>query len=321
MKKNVLIACFCNVFCGLAAHAQVDAYPWAPVGAVWLYKGSSIVSDLYYKLAYEKDTVVFNKPVKKMVVTKFEYIGMAPNFVRTRDVFISNEYLYHSNDSVFWYNNNRFQLLYLFSAVTGSSWSIQKSSYFTCLNAGIPDTNTITLRNVQQLSLANRQFIVMDANPQPYWTIGTRIVKNIGSTQSPFPIPGHLGCSVVDGNMGLSQYLTCYYDNLRGRLDFGGLGKCQELITNTKDIYAREPNQSPFNLFPNPVSNTLNILNPYAYEIKTISIFDMYGKQYISVPNIDNTTLDVQHLPNGMYIIVLHTANQFNYSIKFVKSK
>jgi hypothetical protein len=319
MKKIFLIGCFCNIFWVLSA--QVDVHPWAPPGAVWLYKGSSMVSDLYFKLVYEKDTMVLNKQVKKIVVTKFEYIGIFPNIIKTRDLFVANEYMYHSNDSVFWYNNNQFQLLYLFSAGIGTSWTIQKSSYFTCLNAGTPDTNTLTLRNVQQLSLANRQFTVMDANPQPYWTIGTRLVKNIGSTRCPFPIPGSLGCSVVDGNSGLPSFLTCYYDNLRGRLDFGGLGKCEELITTTKDVYSKESTQSIFNIFPNPVSDRLHIVNPYAYEIKKISIFDMYGKLQIAATNTDNRTLDIQDLSNGMYIIVIQTANSFNHSIKFVKSK
>jgi hypothetical protein len=320
MKKKILVVlCFFKIFQSL--FAQVDAHPWTPTGATWLYQATSQMSVLYFKFVYQKDTLAFGKEVKKIVVTKFEYIGIVPNLVRTRETFVSNEYMYNSHDSVFWYNNNQFQLLYVFSAGNGASWVVQKSNYFTCLNPGTPDTNTLTIRNVQQLLLANRQFTVMDANPQPYWTIGTRIVKNIGSMKSLFPVPGNAGCSVIDGNVGIPEYLTCYYDNLRGNLDFGGNGKCQELISATQDVYEKNKHNTVFTIFPNPASSTLNILSQSHLDIERISVFDMFGKPQMAVKYTGNNELDIDNLPNGIYIIVIQASNHLNYSIKFIKAK
>ena len=321
MKKSIIIMVFgFTSICSMVA--QVDAYPWAPTGATWLYRASSQNSQLYFKLSYQKDTSFFGRNVKKIVVTKFEYIGIPPNLLRTKETFVRNEYMYNSQDSVFWYNDNAYQLLYLFSAVSGSSWTIQKSDYFTCLNSsGTPNSNLLTVRTVQEATMGSQLFTVIDANPQPYWTIGTRLIKNIGSTRSPSPLPGSLGCTVIDGNIGQPDALTCYYDNLRGSIDFGGVGNCQGLVTKINDL---DKNDSKlFVISPNPVIDNLQIKGNSSVKLESINVFDMFGKQYFFIKNIDsnNSEIDVSSLPDGMFIIVLHTSNNFNQSLKFVKIK
>jgi Secretion system C-terminal sorting domain len=320
MKKSIITTILGLIsICSMIA--QVDTHPWSPTGATWLYRGSSLTSQLYFKLSYQKDTLFSGKNVKKIVVSKFEYIGIPPNLVRTKETFVRNEYMYNSQDSVFWYNDNTFQLLYLFSASNGSSWAIQKSNYYTCLDSGTPNTNLITVRNTQQVSIGGRQFNIIDANPQPYWTIGTRIIKNIGPTRSPFPVPGSLGCPIVDGNIGLPESLSCYFDNTRGTIDMDGVGNCQGLITKTNNL---DKNESKlFVISPNPVINNLQIRNNSFVEIESINVFDMLGKQYLTVKNINNSNpdIDVSSLPDGMFVIVLHTSNKLNHSIKFVKIK
>jgi hypothetical protein len=322
MMKKSIISTFIGLILTCSMIAQVDMHPWAPTGATWLYRASSQTSQLYFKLSYQKDTSFSGKNVKKIVVSRFEYIGIPPNLVRTKEVFVRNEYMYNSQDSVFWYNDNTFQLLYVFSAVNGSSWDIQKSNYFTCINgSSTPNSNLLTVRAVQEATMGSRQFTVIDANPQPYWTIGTRLIKNIGSTRTPFPLPGNLGCSVIDGNIGQPDGLICYYDNLRGSIDFGGFGNCQGLITKIKN--PDENVSKSFALFPNPTSSNLQLVNSLSLEVESVNILDMLGKQHISLRNMgsNNLEIDVSSLPNGMYVIVLQTSNKINHTIKFVKIK
>jgi hypothetical protein len=322
MMKKSIISTFIGLILTCSMVAQVDMQPWSPLGATWIYRASSQTSQLYFKVSYQKDTLLLGKTVKKHVISTFEYIGSPPTLLRSKDKFVRNEFLYNSQDSVFWYNDNSFQLLYVFSAITGASWTIQKSIYYSCLVSGTPNSNVLTVvRNAQLTTNSGQQFNVIDANPQPYWTIGTRIIKNIGSTRTPFPVPGNLACTLIDGNVGLPGALDCYFDNLRGTIDFGGSGDCQSLITKTSDL--PKSDAEIFVISPNPVADNLQIRNKNFSEIESIHVFDMLGKQHLSVKNINNSRvdIDVSSLQNGMFIIVLHTSDKLNHSIKFMKIK
>jgi hypothetical protein len=319
MMKKSIISTFIGLILTCSMVAQVDMHPWAPTGATWLYKATSQTSQLYIKLTYQKDTLFAGKSVKKVVVSKFGYIGIPPNLVRTKEAFVANEYMYNVQDSVFWYNNNAFQLLYVFSATNGSSWNIQKSSYFNCLDSGTPNFNAITVRTVQQATLGNKLFTVIDANPQPYWTIGTRLIKNIGPVVSPFPIPGNLGCSVIDGNTGVPESLMCYYDNTRGSIDFGGVGNCQGLITRINDV--NKNSSESFAIYPNPVSHTLRVVNTSNFNVENIEIFDIFGKQHLSIKYTENMEIDANNLASGVYVVALRTSNKSIHLIKFAKVK
>ncbi len=318
MKKNILFACLGCLFY-YHASAQVDTNAWAPRGATWLYQTASIVGLSYVKMTYQKDTFFLGKNLKKMVVSNINYIGIPPNMVRAGDFFWFNAYMYSANDSVFWLHNNNFQLLYVFNASVGTSWEIQPNNIFTCVNQAAAITNLITIRNVQQMLMANRMFTVIDANPQRSWTIGTRIVKNIGSTQNPFPIPGNSNCPIPDGNMGVPQSLVCYQDSIRGSLDFGNVGNCASIITNNDEV--RPNRNTKFAIFPNPLTDVLNISNPGFVKIKQLRITDIIGNQQLIMDYPDNGSVNIENLADGMYILTLHTLNQGNYSIKFVKTK
>jgi hypothetical protein len=320
MKKNILIACLGFLSCYYAS-AQVDTNAWAPRGATWLYKTATIVGLSYVKMTYQKDTFFLGKNLKKMVISTINYIGIPTNMVRAGESFWFNAYMYSANDSVFWLHNHQFQLLYVFNATVGSSWEIQPNTIFTCANRATATPNLITIRSVQQLLMANRTFTVIDANPQPSWTIGTKIVKNIGSVTHLFPAPGNSNCPFPDGNMGNPDWLVCYQDSIRGSLDFGNVGNpanCASIITSNDDI--SQNRNTRFAIFPNPLTSILNISNPNFIKIEHLSITDVVGNQQLRMDYPNNGSVNIENLADGMYILTLHTLNQGKYSIKFVKT-
>jgi Secretion system C-terminal sorting domain len=301
------------------ASAQVDTAAWSPRGATWLYQNAAQVGFSYFKIVYQKDTFLLGKSVKKMIATQINYVGVPSNWVRGPEFFLFNTYMYNAHDSVFWFHNNQFQLLYVFNASVGTSWEIQPNNIFTCVNQATATTNLITIRNVQQMLMANRTFTVIDANPQRSWTIGTRILKNIGSMQNPFPIPSNSNCPLPDGNAGVPVSLICYQDSIRGSLNFGNVSNCASLITSNDDIFQHQ--NARFTIFPNPLSSVLNISNPDFIKIEHLSITDIVGNQQLIMDYSDNGSINIENLASGMYILTLHTLNQGNYSIKFVKTK
>ena len=121
----------------------------------------------------------------------------------------------------------------------------------------------------------------------------------------------------MDGNVGLPEVLTCYYDNLRGSIDFGNVGNCQGLISSTKSL--GENTSLSIRIVPNPVVNTLHIATNALSNIKSFKIFDLIGHEYINVQNYDSQEINAGNLPSGMYIVVLKMSDNSYYSTKFAK--
>jgi hypothetical protein len=299
--------------------AQVDNLPWAPPGATWVYQAAAQTQQLHFKIKYQKDTLFLGRTVKKMVITQFEYLGIYPTWVRSSERFVKNEFMYVTNDSVYWYNNNQFQLLYLFSATVGSTWNIYKSNYRACQNIAAPDSNPITIRALNERTFGNRQFTVMLANAQPYWTIGTAIIKNIGSMETLFSRTGDVNCNLLGGSLGLPADLFCYQDDLRGTIRIGGFFECSSLITPTHDFPSMSNHSDGIYIIPNPSSDKVFIKNDFNVDIKEVKIMDLMGQERISVKNYDNQAIDIAHLPNAMYVVSFIGSDNKIYSTKLIK--
>lgn len=71
-------------------------------------------------------------------------------------------------------------------------------------------------------------------------------------------------------------------------------------------------------VYPNPVSEILRIES--GYEIKTISLFDIYGRMLLTVEaNSETTGIDMSSLPDGVFIIRIVTSYK-TYTEKIIKN-
>lgn len=74
------------------------------------------------------------------------------------------------------------------------------------------------------------------------------------------------------------------------------------------------------NLFPNPAKNTLSVLpNEMLKENYSVILFDALGKQVLK-QNLTtaNETLDVSHLPTGIYVVNISSENKV-FQTKIIK--
>ncbi len=69
-------------------------------------------------------------------------------------------------------------------------------------------------------------------------------------------------------------------------------------------------------IFPNPCNDILNI-HTHSQELKTIKLFDIYGKTVISKSTAKNKPIiDLNHLPKGLYFLQINNPNHMTtYSI------
>lgn len=80
-----------------------------------------------------------------------------------------------------------------------------------------------------------------------------------------------------------------------------------------------ENNTKQFTLYPNPTADFLNIqLNELQAEIDGVKIYDLTGRM-ISDAKVLNSKINVQSLPAGTYVIILHDTKGEKYAQKFIK--
>jgi hypothetical protein len=71
---------------------------------------------------------------------------------------------------------------------------------------------------------------------------------------------------------------------------------------------AKQNRKSEFYVFPNPTDGKLVVSSEYSVE--GIEIFDIMGRKcYVSRVTCNENTIDISHLPTGMYFIRIQTDN------------
>ena len=72
-------------------------------------------------------------------------------------------------------------------------------------------------------------------------------------------------------------------------------------------------------MYPNPVSDVLNVSSTQAIEIQSVAIYDILGQIVIAVPNAKSvSSIDVSKLRSGNYFIKVKS-DKGSSSIKFIK--
>jgi hypothetical protein len=302
MKKIIFISFFLLFKIEIQAQYVIDNYPWCPQGATWIYKSFSATSTLYFKFAYEKDTVINTLNSKKINVSRIEYVGIQPGEGRLSNK-VGQEFLLEKSDSIFWFDTstNNFKFIYSFNPLSGDKFIIENSRALCTGNGSFPTSDTIIVNNITVDTFSNRIFNVVNTSMNDNFQIGN-IVSKIGSLKFPFPQINRTNCLTSQAEYGtFYEGLVCYQDNLRGSVQFSSKSssECYSISTSLEQI---KPNAlSNYYLFPNPVSSTLNIEGG-TYSPKSITIYNYIG-QIVKYAEISSSSIPVDNLLSGSYVI------------------
>jgi len=69
-------------------------------------------------------------------------------------------------------------------------------------------------------------------------------------------------------------------------------------------------------IFPNPATNTLSILG--LHNNCQVQIYDLAGREHISLNDFKNGTIDISQLTSGVYIVKLNNESETK-TLKFIK--
>lgn len=102
-------------------------------------------------------------------------------------------------------------------------------------------------------------------------------------------------------------------ENLDRKLRLFKISKEGEIISSAVETESLKNNR--FNIFPNPASNVITIEG--FSEVVKVDIYSLHGT-YIESKTVDSNTIDISHLPNGMYILDIKTKSK-SEKHKFIK--
>lgn len=92
-----------------------------------------------------------------------------------------------------------------------------------------------------------------------------------------------------------------------------------EVVTGINDDWI-----SQIRIYPNPAKNLIQIRITGLHDVNNISITDLSGRQWnqgnapTRINGLDQWSLDIQHLPQGVYILSISRASQ-RYNSRFIK--
>jgi hypothetical protein len=276
------------------------AQNWAPNGAQWHYSYYGFFPG-YVDIAYTGDTLIEGQAAKILTKT-YHGLGWGMGIYSTE---IGSEYTYEANGVVYLRYQNQWDTLYNFNAQVGASWRMAKQPITNVINQNsrikILATGNMIINN------ETRKYLVAekcDSNYNSLGWINDTIIENIGFLHD-YLLPYDQFDGAVDGNEG--GPFRCYSDNNFTTYKPSYLEVC-DYIMGTTELEAN----ATFQVYPNPVSDQINIPETLIQQYNRYSILSNDGK--VIQEGQTTATLDVANLPTGNYTLLIENPTQKRYA-------
>jgi len=272
--------------------------PFAPIGARWYYRPHELMpkENTLYTFTVAKDTVLDGVLAKELSCDRW-IDGQFQHFPNL------NKYVYSSSDSVFYYVDNHWELLFDFGALPGDT-IVSKVAYFDIFNGCIgpnPDQVWDFAYRIDSVAVEQiggwplRVQYVSSICPglgDNCWRI-QKIVERIGVIDAGYWW-GQGDFCILGGALG---YLRCYADDLVQYKGSIGNSPCDYVGTNEIDGYN-------ITIFPNPTTGILKFsFSPLSSNLD-FRVFDSLGRLLntglLTVGDV-SLQLNLDSAPSGIF--------------------
>jgi len=266
---------------------QNYAQDFAPIGAIWHYTQSTINPELtsFKTIESVSDTTINGIKCRKLI-EKERYMDVTNLYYH---------YMYSKNDSVFFFKDSDFHLLYDFGANKGDTIVLD---YFKTYD-NKPLTMIIDSVGTVLVNSRERKVQYVTCGDGMVIEFGQQVIQGIGNTNFMFPflefsINGPLRC-YQDRNTAL--FLNPFYPyNDWNRID------CEQIITEIKEAKI----ENAIRIYPNPTDNDISILNIDRHT--EYKILDNMGKIIKKGLISETNKIDIKDFAKGIYFIELRNA-------------
>jgi len=172
---KLILLVFLSLFISEYSHAQV----WGNPGATWHYEYDAFFLLGTIKVTYEGDTVVQNQLCQKLVEERREITEQQNGVLISSPTYYNTEVTRFSGDSVFWWKDNQFFLLYDFGAGIGDTWVIYEGTGpdSLCDSSSVAE---VTATGIVTVSGEQLRFLDLEMQGNPAMAIEGRAYEKIG---------------------------------------------------------------------------------------------------------------------------------------------
>lgn len=278
---------------------------WISSNAVWYYNYEAPGGVKgYHKISYISDTVIDGRLCEYLQVVQQSYIPSGPpnwNYIPLDKDTLQPRFTFMQNDTVFYYNEDQFSILYCMNAVVGQSWDLGvDTNEFLCSRSivNVEYTDMINLNGQYWPML----YVTSGADAS-FWLYG-RVIGRFGAyDRYLFPLP-----NCCDPGIAVEFYeffFSCFEDD-----DFPLIQVNNYDCDNPLAVSIDEPVQmsKTMTVYPNPASDLvyIRILSHNKKNRNQILINDFLGKEkYSMYLDQEVTALDISGFSGGIYYIIL----------------
>lgn len=262
------------------------AQNWGENNSVWHYNQTDMgppFNDVFIKFSTIGDTVILGEPTKIILEERI-----------TLNDTIANEIFMKSDSNrvyLFDISSNTFKIIYNFNALPDDTIEV-----FCPENLG-DSTLTIVVDSVSTININGTILGVQYVHSLyfgEYYDMSGIIIENIGWTGFMFPMS-----TLADPPYG--GELRCFQNDSIGFYKPSAFD-CDYLETGIEPLN----NTNNFSIYPNPTNEILNISIAKELDLShaKISLVDISGRVILNQPiHSAETTININHLPNGVYVL------------------
>ncbi|MBZ0242131.1 MAG: T9SS type A sorting domain-containing protein [Bacteroidales bacterium] len=284
------------IFCLLLTNGFSQV--WIDSNAKWTFDYFNVAESGTWRFEYTHDTLIQGHQSQLIKSTKYRYFGPGTSIINS-----DNIYTYSSNDSVFYFKDDKFFLLYDFGAQIGDTWVVAIDTTFdACQDTAIVqvvDTGSITINGLEHRT------ITLETISASLYALNGLCVERFGIHPTTYEhcnfgfLPGYQYCE--GGPIFDYDLLTfrCYED--AGFPAYNATNKDCDTLTSSKELASEG-----LKIYPNPAKSVLNIDFPANYDVlhSKIEIINTNGQIILpSKPFSHSTQLDIKSLAPGLYIV------------------
>lgn len=314
MKRLLSILLACGLIVP-SAQSQV----WIDSGAVWHYDISSFGGNHYgfFKFQYTGDTVLQGHfcQVLEQKIYQFQLgVGYLGEFN------LGAYYTYVNGDTVFWYNDDTFYVLYNFSAQPGDSWifDIDTNNYCDDISlATVQDTGTMTLNG-----MSFRWIDIATLSGSADMFLSGRAIERFGILGWSGSSDGFLfPYTYCDGPATEVMYrFSCFEDASFPVYNVTGFDSCEHQFLTLS--LPESSNSENGITITSSTNGQLRFTFPFALSGAMVQLVSILGrvqrKAQMDFVNGEEAVLQLEGLPPGFYFLQLSNASGETWVQKFV---
>lgn len=171
--------------------ASLFAQPWVENNAIWHYDYWNFSQEGFYKVSHVEDSLIAGQTCKRFDIERHQFLFYTV-MPQGNDTVIYNgpqqigtKFTYQSNDSVFHWDQNEFQLLFNFGAQIGDSWIVStQPGIFGCDDTSIVEVIGTGIENING---TNYRYLDLLSTDTSTWTLNGHFNERFGATGYIFP--------------------------------------------------------------------------------------------------------------------------------------